>query len=185
MKTLIITSQNPVKEQAALSGFQKMFPGEEFRVEQLSVSSGVDDQPASDIETYQGAINRAMAARSIFPQADFCVGIEGGVETRTYPGTPEAEMAAFAWVVICSSTRVGKGRTGTFFLPPEIRKLVQAGKELGEADDIVFYRSNSKQDNGAVGILTGNVIDRKQLYEQAVILALIPFRNDGLYDNDE
>jgi non-canonical (house-cleaning) NTP pyrophosphatase len=52
---------------------------------------------------------------------------------------------------------------------------------LGEADDIVFGRSNSKQDNGAVGLLTDNVIDRAQLYEHAMILALIPFKNELLY----
>jgi non-canonical (house-cleaning) NTP pyrophosphatase len=58
---------------------------------------------------------------------------------------------------------------------------VRQGMELGDADDAVFGRSNSKQANGAVGILTGNVIDRAELYEQAVVLALIPFKNPELY----
>jgi non-canonical (house-cleaning) NTP pyrophosphatase len=38
-----------------------------------------------------------------------------------------------------------------------------------------------KQANGAIGILTGDVIDRTELYQHAVILALVPFKNDGLY----
>ena len=76
---------------------------------------------------------------------------------------------------------MGKGRTGAFFLPESVANLVRHGKELGEADDIVFGRSNSKQANGAIGILTGDVVDRTQLYEQAVILALIPFKNPQLY----
>jgi len=59
--------------------------------------------------------------------------------------------------------------------------LIRQGKELGEADDIVFGRSNSKQENGAVGLLTDNAIDRAQLYEHAMILALIPFKNEALY----
>jgi len=58
---------------------------------------------------------------------------------------------------------------------------VRQGKELGEADDLVFAKENSKQDNGAVGLLTGNVIDRTALYQQAVVLALIPFKNPHLY----
>ena len=45
----------------------------------------------------------------------------------------------------------------------------------------IGLRSNSKQDNGAVGLLTDSVIDRAQLYEQAMILALIPFKNEILY----
>ena len=90
-------------------------------------------------------------------------------------------MAAFAWVFILSGTQMGKSRTGTFFLPSAVAELVRQGKELGQADDIVFQTENSKQENGAVGLLTGNLMDRAGLYEQAVLLALIPFRNPMLY----
>ena len=76
---------------------------------------------------------------------------------------------------------VGKGRSGTFFLPPKIAELIRQGKELGEADDIVFERTNSKQENGAVGILTDGVVDRTKYYTEAVVLALIPFKNERLY----
>lgn len=37
---------------------------------------------------------------------------------------------------------------------------VAGGMELGEADDHVFERSNSKQEDGAVGLLTKGLIDR-------------------------
>ena len=77
--------------------------------------------------------------------------------------------------------RVGKGRTAVFFLPPRIAKLIREGKELGEADDIVFGRINSKQDNGAVGLLTDDVIHRQHYYTHALILALIPFKKKDLY----
>ncbi len=78
---------------------------------------------------------------------------------------------------------MGKSRTGTFRLPEPVARLVREGRELGEADDVVFGRSNSKQEEGAVGLLTGNVIDRAALYEHAVILALAPFKNPDLYDD--
>jgi non-canonical (house-cleaning) NTP pyrophosphatase len=84
-------------------------------------------------------------------------------------------------VVLSPAGMAGKGRTGTFFLPPAVAALIQQGKELGEADDIVFAQSNSKQKNGAIGILTGDVIDRAALYEPAVIMALLPFKNPELY----
>jgi non-canonical (house-cleaning) NTP pyrophosphatase len=77
--------------------------------------------------------------------------------------------------------RMGKGKTGVFFLPEKIRVLVQSGIELGIADDMVFQRTNSKQANGAVGILTGDVLDRATFYIEAVIFALIPFKNSELY----
>ena len=177
MKKIIIASKNPVKINATLIGFQKMFPNEQFEIEGVSVSSGVNDQPKNDSETFSGAWDRADNACKEKPDADFCVGIEGGIEEKN------SDMEAFAWVVIKARTGgFGKGRTSTFFLPPQIAELIKLGKELGEADDIVFGRTNSKQENGAVGILTDNVIDRTKYHTEAVVLALIPFKNKKLYN---
>lgn len=177
MKKIVIASKNPIKINATLSGFQKMFPNEEFEIEEISAPSGVSDQPKNDSETFSGAWNRADNACKEKPNADFCVGIEGGIEEKN------SDMEAFAWVVIrAKGGGFGKGRTGTFFLPPQIAELIKQGKELGEADDIVFGRANSKQENGAVGILTDNVVDRTKYYTEAVVLALIPFKNKKLYN---
>jgi inosine/xanthosine triphosphatase len=174
---IIVASKNPVKINAVLNGFSKMLHSQDFKIEGISVASGVSEQPQNDAETFQGAVNRANNV-SKMNDADFWVGIEGGIEEKNLA------MEAFAWVVIKSKTgMLGKGRTGTFFLPPEIAKLIKQGKEFGEADDIVFGRTNSKQENGAVGILTGNIIDRTQYYKEAVILALIPFKNERLYQS--
>ena len=129
----------------------------------------------SSQETIRGATNRARAAQAQHPKADFWVGIEGGVEAQG------EDLAAFAWIVILSANLAGKSRTGTFYLPPQVAKLIRQGKELGEADDIVFQQSNSKQANGAIGILTGDIIDRTALYKHAVILALVPFKNLELF----
>jgi inosine/xanthosine triphosphatase len=175
MKTIIVASKNPVKIQAVQKGFARMFPGQEYTYQALSVPSGVRDQPESDVEALQGAFNRAEEAARRAPKADYWVGVEGGIEERA------GEMSAFAWVVAISGGMIGKARTATFSLPPSVSELVRKGKELGEADDIIFGRSNSKQENGAVGLLTGNVIDRAELYEQAVVLALVPFKNPELY----
>lgn len=176
--TIVVASHNPVKVQAVLTGFQRMFAGQEFCIQTLSVPSGVRHQPLSNAETLQGAFNRSTEAAHWLPEAHFWVGIEGGVEE-----TVEGELISFAWVVVRSHERIGRGRTGTFFLPPAVVDLIRQGKELGDADDIVFGRVNSKQDNGAVGLLTGDVIDRAQFYEMGVILALIPFKNIDLYSS--
>jgi inosine/xanthosine triphosphatase len=174
-KKIIVGSRNPVKVEATLAGFRRMFPGASFEIKGTSAESFVRNQPQDDSETLQGANNRALSCRAQFPESDYWVGIEGGIHED------QGELLAFAWVVIYSVHCAGKGRTGTFALPTAIAQLVRDGLELGEADDLVFARTNSKQDNGAVGLLTDNVIDRKSLYEQAVILALIPFKNQKLY----
>ncbi len=153
-----------------------MFPAETFEAEGVSVSSGVSDQPKNDTEIFQGAWNRADNASEVITGADFWVGIEGGVEEKN------SEMEAFAWIIVKGKNgKFGKGRTGTFFLPLKVAELIRQGKELGEADDIVFKRKNSKQENGAVGILTGDVLNRTKYYAEAVVMALIPFKNQELY----
>jgi inosine/xanthosine triphosphatase len=178
MKSVVIASKNPVKVRAVQVGFTRMFPDQEMEYLTLSADSGVSNQPDTDEETLQGAYNRSADAMTKIPQADFWVGIEGGVEDFG------EEMTAFAWIVVRSRHILGKGRTGVFFLPHPVVKLIKQGLELGEADDLVFGRSNSKQENGAIGLLTGNVIDRAQLYAQAVILALVPFKNVELYSKE-
>ncbi len=173
--TIVVASKNPVKINAATDGLKCMFPDFELIAEPVIVPSGVADQPLSDEETLEGAINRVENAKTAYPNADLWMGIEGGVTII------EGELAAFAWVVVKSKDLIGKARSGTFFLPCAVKALIEEGMELGTADDIVFGHTNSKQQGGAVGLLTGNVVDRKQLYEQAVVLALIPFKNKELY----
>jgi inosine/xanthosine triphosphatase len=176
MITVIVASTNPVKITSVKNGFSKMFPGKKLKVEGVSVSSGVSHQPMTNSETEKGAMTRVKNARIARPDADYWVGIEGGVEEDT------RQLVAFAWIIVESKEReVGKGRTGTFVLPPVIARLIKEGKELGEADDIVFGLTNSKQKNGAVGLLTGNVIDRTEYYTHAVILALIRFKNPKIF----
>lgn len=176
MKKIVVASKNPVKIKATLDGFQKIFSDEQFEIESVSVFSGVSDQPQDDSETFSGAWNRVDNAYKERPSADFCVGIEGGIEEK------DSDLEAFAWIVVKSKDNTfGKSRTGTFFLPPQIAELIKQGKELGEANDIVFNKTNSKQESGAVGILTGGVVDRTKYYTEAIVLALIPFKNRELY----
>ena len=176
MKTIIVASKNPVKIEAARSAFTQMFPEETFGFEGVSVESGVRDQPMTDEETLTGARTRVENARIAHPDADFYISFEGGCEEDT------EELRAFAWTVVESREgKFGKGRSGTFYLPHEVAVLVLGGKELGEADDIVFGRTNSKEQNGAVGLLTHDIFDRTSNYAYAAILALIPLKNPHLY----
>lgn len=171
---IIVASKNPVKIEAVrdgLAGFLK----EPFTITAVSVPSGVSDQPMSDAETLAGAVNRVNAALQQYPSGDYYVGLEGGVEENA------SGLIAFAWMVISDGQKTGKARTASFFLPPRVAELVHGGMELGHADDVVFSKTNSKQQNGAVGLLTNDVITRKSLYMPAVQMAFIPFLNPDLY----
>lgn len=181
MKKVIVASTNPVKIRAVERGFKKVFKREKFVVTGVQVLSLVADQPMTDEETLQGATNRAQGAKKECPNADFWIGIEGGIEP-----VGKKDMLCIAWIVILSkSGTLGKARTSAFFMPHEIVKLVKKGKELGEADDIVFNRTGSKYTDGTVGALTNGLINRTSYYEEVVILALIPFINSHLTFSNE
>jgi len=175
MKKIVVASANPVKSEAVLNGFMRIFPEWDFAIDGKSIPSNVGNQPIGDNETLQGARNRALAAKGAFPVADFWAGLEGGIDHF------EETWIGFAWIVILSKTSQGISRTGIFTLPPEVGKLIESGMELGDADDIVFGTHNSKQSAGAVGLLTGNALTRAELYTEGVMLALIPIRNEQLY----
>lgn len=176
MIVIAVASTNPVKQMAVKQAFLLAF-GQELSIQGLSVRSGVSEQPVSNEETYQGAYNRARHARRKAPLADFWVGIEGGVAD-----TPHG-MEAFGWAVVLSKgARRGAARSNTFMLPPSVALAIKAGGELGPIMDKLFDRHNSKQQGGAIGLLTNGLFDRQLLYQQAVLLALIPFLQPDLYE---
>ncbi len=175
MKRIAVASKNPVKIHAVEQGFKLLFPAMEFSIEGYAVSSGVNDQPLSDNETFQGALNRVNHL-SKTADADYWVAIEGGMEEINN------EFHVFAWAVAKSKdNKIGKGKTVTFILPDAVSKHIREGKELAHAADIVFNESESGKKQGTIGILTGNHIDRTRYNLDAVIMALIPFKNPDLY----
>lgn len=172
MPLIIVASLNPVKIEATRQGFSRMFPHQTFEFQGVSVPSNVSDQPIGRDETLQGALNRAQNAAQQRPDADYTVGIEGGV------GWEDDVLAVFAWLVVRSQNgQIGKAQTGTFYLPQEVAQLIRdEGLELGDADDRVFGQTNSKQANGSVGLLTDDALTRTDFYVQALMMALIPFK---------
>ncbi|WP_320168205.1 inosine/xanthosine triphosphatase [Mangrovibacterium marinum] len=175
---VVVASQNPVKVNAVLKSFRQCWPNK-IEGKAISVASGVPDQPMGEEETRQGAVNRVRAARELVPSADFYVGVEGGVQQIG------ERLFAFAWIAVSNHETVSLSRTGAFELPPQLSRLVLDGMELGDADDLIFKTENSKQQNGAVGLLTRDLVTRQSLYEQAVLLALIPFLNEQLYPQSQ
>jgi inosine/xanthosine triphosphatase len=171
---VVVASNNPVKIEAARAAFATLMPDAKLQMIPLSVDSGVSDQPTSDDETRRGAKTRAANARMRNAEADFWVGLEGGIEVV------EEQLMAFAWMaVIDNNGRLSCARSTTLPLPPLVRKLIiDEGLELGEANDVVFSTANSKQGGGAFGLLTDGLYTRESVYAQTMILALLPFTND-------
>ncbi len=173
----VVGSANPVKVGCVAAAASHYWP--DCETGGVETDSGVGHQPITDAEMQTGALNRAQRALAIDQTADYGVGIEGGVLDSS------EGMWAYAWVVIIDRAgRIGAGQSGRFLLPTPIAAMVRDGLELGAADDIFFSRANSKQKEGAVGILSQGRITRQQLYEPAVTFALFRFINPDFYDGD-
>ena len=170
---IVVASRNPVKIGATEQAFATLFPGATLEMLSADVDSGVSDQPKSDEETRVGSRNRAMAASDALPEADYWVGLEGGVEVI------DEQLMAFAWMAIKGRNgKIGEARSATLPLPPAVKDLVDSGMELGDANDKVFSTINSKQGGGAYGLLTNGLYTRESIYTQTLIIALTPFVNE-------
>lgn len=170
-----VGSENPIKINCVVEAVQAFWPG--ASAIGVNTDSGVSAQPDSDQEMLTGALNRARQALEKTPEANFGVGLEGGTLDT------EDGMWAYAWIVVVDRKGIlGKGQSGRFLLPEPVAKMVRDGIELGEADDRFFGRSNSKQKDGAIGILSDGVVNRLDLYKPAVVFALLPFVHPEFYE---
>jgi inosine/xanthosine triphosphatase len=167
---IAIGSKNPVKVAAVQAVFKPIFPEAWYAV--TTVPSGVPDQPWGDEETRQGALNRAKAALQQ-NQADYGLGLEGGVIETT------AGLMTCAWcAIIDTQGRVGFGGGVHILLPSMVAAGLRRGEELGPLMDRLSGEDNTKQKQGAVGILTNGLINRQSAYEQIVAMAAGPFITD-------
>jgi inosine/xanthosine triphosphatase len=174
-----VGSTNPVKLQAAAAALARMFPGRPVRIHSVAAASGVPDQPWGEEETRGGALNRARAALAAAPDCILGIGQEGGLVESP------AGLLACAWFAVTDGRVTGEGRSASFLLPAALAERVRAGQELGHAADALFDRHNCKQDEGAIGLLSGGVLGRQELYVQGLIMALLPFRPGGAYSMED
>lgn len=177
MTRIAVGSTNPVKVQSVTAVVRRHDRGADVRA--VAVPSGVPDQPWGDAETIRGARQRAMAAREAL-DADVGIGLEGGVVEG------DGELRTCAWCAVATRDgRVFVGGSLSMPLPPVVAQRVRAGMELGHAMDHVCATTGTKHGAGAVGILTGGLVDRQQAYEVITAYALAPLLSAPLWQAPE
>ncbi|WP_243291065.1 DUF84 family protein [Bacillus sp. FJAT-47783] len=151
-----IGTQNRAKVQAVKDAFTFC---ESIQFIETVVPSEVSEQPFSDEETMQGAINRAKNAL-IKEQADIGIGLEGGVM--------ETEEGCFLcnWgALVDQDIRPIVASGAKIPLPKEVYVELTKGKELGEIMDVYTNQENVSQNEGAIGIFTNGFVSRKEMFE--------------------
>lgn len=170
-----IGTKNPVKIAAAKKAFKKVFKDRKVEFKLSGAKLKISDQPKSDKEAIRGAILRAKFAL-LKIKADFGVGLEGNVVDTKYG------MFLSGWVAIVDKNgNVGLGSSGRILLPKKIAKEIKKGKELGPLMDKFIGQKDTKQKQGAVGILTNNLVSRKDAFERTIMYALARFINKKYY----
>lgn len=167
---IVVGSTNTAKIRAAQIAIDQIFPGN--KVTGLSVDSKIDNQPKSDRESMQGAINRARAAQEK-SQADFGIGMEGGMNKI---GNKWFESG---WIAVVNKNgRIGLGTSARFELSDKIAKKLLSGKELREVVIKLSGNENIYQEEGAMGLITNKHLPRDLAYSHGIIFAFAPFLSD-------
>lgn len=171
-----VGSTNPMKLTIVKRVFDEAFKDKNIEYETCSAQSDVADQPYGIEETKVGAKNRTDSAKEQIGDADFYVGLEGGIEII------EDEYWVTAWMCVQDKEgKLGFGRTSAYQLPPKVVEHLKAGDELTDAGDKVFATTDIGRKEGIIGILTDATITRADFYEDALRFALIPHLKPELY----
>lgn len=173
--TVAVGSHNPVKLEAVEMAFKTVWPGKEWDVAGVDVCSGVSDQPMSDEDGINGARNRAKQAIEN-TQSDYGVGLEGAIQKIG------ENYFDCGWIVVVDREgNEGIGSTIRMAVSMKMIEMIEQGMELGTVNDVLFKKTNSKQDQGHFGLMTNNTITRAQGYKDGVISALSRFIHPEIF----
>ena len=160
---IAVGSINQVKVAAVRTVMEKVYG--DVRITAVDVQSGVPPQPFEG-QTHQGSENRARAALG---DHDMAVGIEAGV-FEMLDGLYDIQHCT----IISKDGNVTYGHGSGFRYPDSIAELVRNGMTVGDAVKVVYGNTEIGKKQGAIGLLSKGLIDRKTLTEQSVTAAMIP-----------
>ena len=170
-----VGTRNPVKVAAVENVFMRIYG--DVKVEGRKVSSGVPAQPfGSDV--VKGAIARAKNAYKS-GSYDYGVGIEAGLsDVEGY--ILDVQFCA----IYDPADGITLGCGSGFQYPPIVLSQVLAGREVGDVMSELSGIERLGKKLGAIGYLSHGLLDRTQLTEQSVLMALIPRINPRLYKKE-
>ncbi len=167
----------------AMAGVDRRFQSADVRA--IDVGSAVPQMPLTERAILDGATGRARALieRTGGPpppsEETYFVGLEGGLDHVSLPGG-DTQVALKCWACVTDSERWSYGAGGTVMLPAYLANEVAAGRELGDLVDRLVG-TPVRGTRGAWGVLTRDLVTRRDAFRLAVISAFTPFLNQKLY----
>ena len=173
-----VGSLNPIKIEAVKNIFTKIYPKITLEVFGKSVNSKVSTQPFNE-KTIEGAINRAKKAMKD-NDSDLSIGIEAGL--FQFPFTISGYLDMHWCAILDKTGKTTIGCSSGFELPPKvIFRITHDCKEVGDLMDEFSGMVGIGRKEGAIGFLSKCRINRINLCEQAVLMAMIPRLNEEDY----
>ena len=179
-----VGTKNPAKIEAVKLGFTKLFPKTECTVFPVEVDSQVGVQPYGFESTIQGAINRAKNAySSVFKThsktiTQLGIGIEAGMIPVPLTSTGYLDYQFCA--IFSSNGAISIGSGPGFEYPPKIVEKLMNDPDHHEIGTIIAEISgisNTKEKEGAIGLLTKNIFRRAEILQYSVVSALLPIKS--------
>jgi len=171
---IAVGSKNPTKIEPVENVFSHHF--KKVKVVGVRVKSGVSDQPKSQDEMFEGALNRAKQALKKVRNAKYGVGIEGGVHKYSY-GYFENSLV----VIVDRFGKIGVGASAGLVLPDKVIKMLDEGKNLEQSVDELFGTNKIGEGIGMFGLFTKGVVTRSEGVRHGVAFALARFLHKNLY----
>lgn len=139
--------------------------------------------PMSRTAIVEGARMRASALveRLRGETGGFAIGLEGGLEPIVIDGRQHYLLET--WAAVTDGTRWGIGSAGTVVVPAHVIDRVRDGEELGDVIDNLAA-APVRGTRGAWGVLTRDLISRREAFRIAVLSACAPFYNAPAYLRD-
>jgi inosine/xanthosine triphosphatase len=174
-------------------------PNGQFEVLGFAVDSGVGHTPFSSAESMRGARQRTEALIRMTSGKDeiyqYFVGLEGGLEVmepnHSHKGKGENTDTAGnggrrvfleSWAYVSDGSRGHFGRSGGIELPPALaHEVLDNGVELADAIDKFAGVAGIRDNQGAWGVLSNNLITRREAFRVALVAAFAPFYNLNLF----
>jgi inosine/xanthosine triphosphatase len=131
-------------------------------------------------EVLEGARRRAQALLTMDEwdqHTSFAVGVEGGLHPLALD---EVHWTLQTWAAVTDGRGWGYGAGPSLALPVAVADRVNAGEELGEVIDRLAG-GEVRGTRGAWGLLTRDLIGRRDAFRLATIAAFARFYNEGAW----
>ena len=163
---------------AAIASVAPAFGG--ARLSTHDVGDVAPAMPMSEAETIAGARLRARTLHGRIADGArlIALGLEGGLDCIEHDGGRVWVLRSWACAFDGRDEALGAGPT--ILVPAGVIDDVLAGRELGDVID-ARAGAGTRSHRGAWGVLTADVIGRRDAFRLAVVAALAPFYNPDPY----